>query len=336
MPGGSCTVAWRVASCSLPPIAVGGQVQISVTGRLPSDAAAEQLLNGVQVAPDVFTPTDTIRPVAPFGPIGPLPLPPAGGSSTPPGDVVRPAADVGVAKVATPDPLARDGRATWHVRTTNHGPSTATRIKIRDTLPARARFLRATGAGRCTVRGRIVTCRLRSLRAGRSAQTRIVARLRARRHAGPLRNTIVLDAAQPDPAAANNRDRTSAALAPRLTVRKTVNARTAKLGDKLTYTLRLRNGGPGTARNVVLCDRPGAGLMLLRAPRGARSQTGGLLDHPPDRSRPHRRSPSAGRRHLRQPPPRHQRRHGRIRGRPRRQSMRVIPVVLGLPPGVTG
>ena len=216
----------------------------------------------------MFTPPDTVPAPGPFGPIGPLPLPPAGGSSTPPGDVVRPAADVGVAKVATPDPLARDGRATWHVRITNHGPSRATRVKIRDTLPARARFLRATGAGRCTVRGRVVTCRLRRLRAGRSVQTRIVARLRAGRHAGPLRNTIVADAAQPDPAAANNRDRTSSALAPRLTVRKTVNARTAKLGDMLTYTLRLRNGGPGTARNVVLCDRPGAGLTLRRAPGG--------------------------------------------------------------------
>ena len=192
----------------------------------------------------MFTPPDALATPGAFGPIGPLPPPPAGGSATPPGDVVRPAADVGVAKVATPDPLARDGRATWHVRTTNHGPSTATRVRIRDTLPARARFLRATGAGRCTVRGRFVTCRVRNLRTGRSVRTRIVARLSARRHAGPLRNTIVVDAVQPDPAAANNRDRTSAALAPRLTVRKTVHARTAKLGDKLTYTLRLETAAP--------------------------------------------------------------------------------------------
>lgn len=51
-------------------------------------------------------------------------------------------------------------------------------------------------------------------------------------------------------------------------MRKTVNARTAERGDTLTYTLRLRNGGPGTARNVVLCDRPGRGLMLRRAEGG--------------------------------------------------------------------
>ena len=173
-----------------------------------------------------------------------------------------------MAKAVTQDPLARNGRATWRIRTTNHGPSTATNVTIRDTLPAGARFVRATGAGRCTAKGRVVTCRLGDLRAPRSVETAIVARLSAGSNAGTLRNSIVADAAQPDPAAANNRDRPSSTLAPRLTVRKTVNARTAEKGDTLTYTLRLRNGGPGTARNVVLCDRPGGGLMLRRAPGG--------------------------------------------------------------------
>ena len=173
-----------------------------------------------------------------------------------------------MAKVATPEPLARNGRATWRIRTTNHGPSTATNVTIRDTLPAGARFVRATGAGRCTVKGRVVTCRLGDLRAPRSVETAIVARLSAGSNAGTLRNSIVADAAQPDPAAANNRDRPSSTLAPALTVRKSVNAGTAEKGDTLTYTLRLRNGGPGTARNVVLCDRPGRGLMLRRAQGG--------------------------------------------------------------------
>jgi uncharacterized repeat protein (TIGR01451 family) len=267
--GGSCQVAERTLSCALPEIAAAGRAEISVTGTLRSNAAARQLLNGVQLQPDEFQPSRPLPPFVPsFGPIGPLPPPPATGAATPPGEVVRPAADVGVAKVATPDPLARNGRATWHIRTTNHGPSIASNVRIRDTLPAGARYLRSTGAGRCTVRRRVVTCRLPRLRDGRSVETGIVARLRAGRNAGTLRNSIVADAAQADPAAANNRDRASSALAPRLTVRKAVNARSAERGDALTYTLRLRNGGPGTVRNVVLCDRPGRGLMLRRAPGG--------------------------------------------------------------------
>jgi uncharacterized repeat protein (TIGR01451 family) len=271
VPGGSCTVAGRMVSCTLPPIAVGSEVQVSVTGRLSSNAAAGQLLNGVQIAPEVFPGPDPIPPVGPFGPIGPLPVPPAGGSSTPPGEVIRPASDVGVVKVATPDPLARNGLATWHVRTTNHGPSSATNVMIRDTLPAGARYVRSTGTGRCRARGRVVRCRLGTLRVRRSVETGITARMGAGARAGTISNSIVTDAGQRDPVASNNRDRASSALAPRITLSKSVNARAAEMGDRLTYTLRLRNRGPGTARNVRLCDRLPRGLLLRRAPGGRRA-----------------------------------------------------------------
>jgi uncharacterized repeat protein (TIGR01451 family) len=269
VPGGSCSVAGRLLNCTLPPIAAGGQVEIDVAGRLSSNAAARSLVNGIQIGPEVFPRPGSTPPIGPFGPIGRLPLPPAGGSSTPPGGVVRPAADVGVAKVATPEPLARNGTARWHVRTTNHGPSTATNLTIRDTLPAGARFLRTRGAGRCHVRGRVVTCRLGNLLGGRSLVTDVVARLGARGNAATLRNVIVADARQRDPAAANNRDRARSSLAPRLRLSKATGARTAERGDRLTYTLRLRNGGPSVARNVRLCDRPRRGLTITQAP-GAR------------------------------------------------------------------
>jgi uncharacterized repeat protein (TIGR01451 family) len=273
VPGGSCNAADGTLVCSLPPIAAGGQVEIAVTGTLGRGRAGAQLFNGVEVQPDTFVPPGRRLgpPPAPSFPPAPGPplAPPAPSSaSTEPGDVVGPAADVGIVKVATADPLPRNGTATWFVQLTNHGPSRATDVTIRDTLPAGARFLRATGAGRCSAKQRVVTCRLGDLRVGRSVRTQIVVRLGSGGNAGTLRNAIVADAAQADHASANNRDRARSSLAPRLTLRKAVNARTAQRGDTLTYTLRLRNRGPGTARNVVLCDRPGPGLMLRRAPRG--------------------------------------------------------------------
>jgi uncharacterized repeat protein (TIGR01451 family) len=336
VPGGSCTIAGRTAGCALPSIPAGGEVQISIAGRLGSRAAAGQLLNGVQVAPDAFPPPLPSPPVGPLGPLGPLPPPPAGGASTPPGVVIQPAADVGVAKVATPDPLARNGRATWHIRTTNHGPSTATNLTIRDTLPAGARFVRATGVGRCTAKGRVVTCRLGDLRAPRSVETGIVARLRAGRNAGSLSNSIVTNAAQPDPVASNNRDRSSSALAPRLSLRKAVNARTAERGDTLTYTLRLRNSGPGTVRNVVLCDRPGRGLMLRRAPggrirRGAACWTIRRLARGSTVRRRVVASVTSGSR-----PRRRNVATVRFDGTRVARASRAIRVLLALPPGVTG
>jgi len=270
VPGGSCTVDGATASCALPPIPVGGEVQIALSGTLGARSAAAQILNGVQVAPQAFPPPMGTPPIGPRGPRGPLPPPPAGGASTPPGVVVLPAADVGVVKVATPDPVARNGTARWHIRTSNHGPSTATNLRIRDTLPAGARYVRSTGAGRCTARRRVVTCRLGNLRAGRARATGIVARLRRGGGSGTIRNSIVANAAQADHVATNDRDRSRSTLAPRVTLRKLVNRRIAGMRDRLVYRLRLRNRGPGVARNVRLCDRPGRGLMITRAPGSRR------------------------------------------------------------------
>jgi uncharacterized repeat protein (TIGR01451 family) len=241
-----------------------------VNGRLPADVAARLVINGVEIEPEVYPRPEPIPPVSPFGPIGPLPPPPAGGSSTPPSETIRPAADVGVVKAATRDPLARDGLATWRIRTTNNGPSRATNVTPRDRLPAGARYVRGSGRGRCSARRRVVTCRLGNLAVRRSVETVIVARLRSGRNLGAIRNSIVAGGTERDPVASNNRDHPRSALAPRLTLRKTVDSRSATIGDRLTYTLRLRNRGPGAARAVRLCDRPGQGLTLRRAPDARR------------------------------------------------------------------
>jgi uncharacterized repeat protein (TIGR01451 family) len=341
VPGGSCSGANGTLVCSLPPIAAGGRVEISVTGTLARGRAAAQLFNGVQVQPDTFVPP------GPFsGPLPPPTFPPAAGpprippaptsASTEPGDVVTPAADVGVLKVATADPLARNGTARWFVQTRNHGPSRATNVTIRDTLPPGARFLRATGAGRCSANGRVVTCRLGTLRVGRSVQTTIVARLGSGGNAGTLRNSIVTDAAQRDPAAANNRDRTRSSLAPRLTLRKVAGRRTVERGDRVIYTLRLRNRGPGMASSIRLCDRPRRGLVITQAP-GARRRGRAvcwtirrLASGRTARRQVQVRVTSAVRPRLRNVAT------VRMSGTAVARAARVVQVLVGRPPGVTG
>jgi uncharacterized repeat protein (TIGR01451 family) len=250
--GGSCTTAGRLLSCALPAIPSGGQAEIQVAGTLPDGAGGDPLSNGVQIAAQAFVP------------------PPFPSTSTPPNEVALPAADVGVAKVGTPSPAARSGVVTYHVRATNHGPSTATGVTVVDRLPARVRFLGSTPARRCRAKGRVVTCRLGDLREGRSRSTDIRVRLRAGSRAGSVGNRISIDARQPDPAAANNRDRTRSRLAPRLVLRKSAAPRSAGVGETVSYRLRLTNRGPGTARGLRLCDRPGAGLALRRAPDARR------------------------------------------------------------------
>ena len=247
----ACNEAARLIGCTLPAIPAGGRVTVAVTGELRAGSAGRQLPNGVQVVPRAIV------------------LPPVPQAATPPGEVVvARAADLGVAHVGTDVPVARDGVVTYHVRATNHGPSAARDVVVRDRLPAGSRLVRAPAG--CAQKGRVVGCRLGRLAVRRQRVLQLVARLDRRGGARSIVSTASVDGALPDRVTANDRDRSRAALAPRLALRITPSRRTAAVGDLVTYTLRLTNRGPGTAAAVRLCTRPGQGLALPGSP-GARS-----------------------------------------------------------------
>ena len=247
VPGGSCATAGRLVSCRLPAIPAGGQAQVNIEGSLPGDSGGDPVPLGVQIYTRTYVP------------------PPFPTAATAPTDVALPAADVGVAKIGTPAPAARNGRLTYRLRATNNGPSTATNVVIRDRLAAGTKFVRASG-GNCKASKGVVRCTIRRIRNDRSIELNIVTRLAAKSSAREVTNRVRISAAQPDPATANNRDRTGSALAPRVVLSKTAGAARAGIGDTVSYRLKLTNRGPGTARSIRLCDRPGAGLTIRRAP----------------------------------------------------------------------
>ncbi len=142
VPGGSCSTAGRLVGCTLPPLAPGASTQVEVTGTLGASAGGEPLANGFQLTPDAF-----LRQAPPS-------------EATPPSDVALPAADVGRGQGRHAAPAARRGRLVWHVRATNSGPSTATKVVVRDRLPAGARFAGSVPGRLCDARGRRVTCRV--------------------------------------------------------------------------------------------------------------------------------------------------------------------------------
>jgi uncharacterized repeat protein (TIGR01451 family) len=139
-------------------------------------------------------------------------------------------------------------------------------VTVRDRLPAGMRYLSAKPAKQCSAKGRTITCRLGEIGNNRSKEIAVRVRLGNGVRAASIANNISIDAREADPAMANNRDRAVASLAPRLVLRKTAGRSRARVRDTVSYRLRLTNRGPGTARDVVLCDRPQAGLVLRRAP----------------------------------------------------------------------
>jgi uncharacterized repeat protein (TIGR01451 family) len=86
-----------------------------------------------------------------------------------------------------------------------------------------------------------------------------------------LVNRATVRGALADRVSSNNTDRAVATAGPRLVLRNTAARTSVRPGHAIAYTLVLRNAGPGTARRIVLCDTPGTGLHIARAPRAKRA-----------------------------------------------------------------
>ncbi|MDQ4008506.1 MAG: DUF11 domain-containing protein, partial [Actinomycetota bacterium] len=120
---------------------------------------------------------------------------------------MRPTADLAVSMVDDPDPVVERNLVTYTVTVDNLGPGTTTNTTLVDTLPADPTFVSATTDDGTCVRdandnsGGVLTCDLGTLATGQQATVTIV--LEPRRE-GTIGNTATVDAAQADPATANN------------------------------------------------------------------------------------------------------------------------------------
>ncbi|MET7518168.1 calcium-binding protein [Streptomyces sp. NPDC005480] len=123
-----------------------------------------------------------------------------GGGTSPP----APTADLSVTKTG-PSTVTLGDRATYTVRVTNAGTSTAsaTGIALSDTLSGTGATLvsATTAQGSCTTTATSATCSLNTLAPGASATVTVVAEPRT---TGTLSNTATVRANETDPAAGNN------------------------------------------------------------------------------------------------------------------------------------
>jgi uncharacterized repeat protein (TIGR01451 family) len=88
--------------------------------------------------------------------------------------------DLDVDKTVHPRTVQVGDRQTFTVRITNDGSTRAERVRMRDPLPSKVRFIRASTSrevpGSCGIEDRVVTCRLGTLRADRTVTVKIYVR----------------------------------------------------------------------------------------------------------------------------------------------------------------
>lgn len=85
--------------------------------------------------------------------------------------------DLDVEKTVLPRTVQVGDRQTFTIKITNNGTTRAERVRMRDPLPSKVRFIRAGTSrevpGSCGIEDRVVTCRLGTLRAGRTVTVKI-------------------------------------------------------------------------------------------------------------------------------------------------------------------
>jgi uncharacterized repeat protein (TIGR01451 family) len=247
----TCTITGRRTVCTAPQVAVGQRVAVTLNGTISRDGAGADLSNQVSALPEqrVLLPTGTVAVAS---------------------EIAQPRADLSIRK-SMPAVVIPGRRATIAFVVSNAGPSPAENVMVLDRLPVgltavvngktteNATPIVATGAN-CAVRSRVVACSLGKLDAG----ARKVARIRVRvTRTGTFENTAVVGATTTDPNRANNR---STARTTTVTARKTANRRTVRGGQRVTFTITVRNRGTRTLSRLRVCDLLPPHLDRVSAP----------------------------------------------------------------------
>src|SRR5439155_1512590 len=189
-------------------------------------------------------------------------------------------ADLVVSKIG-PATVDAAQSLTYTITVTNHGPSDATSVVVRDTLPAGVTFVSASDAG-SEAAGLVTWPAVRSLANGASLSRTVTVTAPP---TGILLNVARADAAIDDPDSTNNNgsdpgNRVSTA------VHELADLKLAKTGlatvnaaQNLTYTITVTNHGPSDAATVAVHDTLPAGVTFVSA-SDAGAEAGGIVTWP--------------------------------------------------------
>ena len=174
-------------------------------------------------------------------------------------------ADLVVTKLASAAAVNAGDAVSYSVRVRNAGPSPATAVVVKDTLPANGSFVTGS-AGNASLANNVLTWpAIPSLAAGDSAVYSLSVIAPA---GGSMRNAAAASTATAESSTANNTAAVVTTInAADMTVSKSGPASAAP-GETITYTILVANAGPGRATSVVVTDTLPPGLTFVAAPNG--------------------------------------------------------------------
>ena len=154
------------------------------------------------------------------------------------------------------------------INVTNHGPSKATNVNITDSLPTGLAYV-TSGSNVTGVNGdiavgdgkEIVTWNFGSLDDGESVSVWVVVRITVE---GVFINNATVNSTE-NSSGTTNGTQIPSELNVDLEITKTVNTETARYGDVIIYTIKVKNKGPGNATGVNVTEIMSSHVKLIEA-----------------------------------------------------------------------
>ena len=174
---------------------------------------------------------------------------------------VAPEADLEIAKLVSQATSRANDIITWTIIVKNNGPDTAVNAVVSDKLPSGVVYVSDDSNG--AYNHNTGVWKLGNLAKGKSKvlhiKTKVIGTNRT------ITNFANVTSDTPDPDESNNKDNNTTKVGPvaDLMIIKDVNKDTVKVGDKVEFTIVVRNLGPDTAVNTRAYDVLPDGLKLI-------------------------------------------------------------------------
>lgn len=176
-----------------------------------------------------------------------------------------PGPDLVLTKTASAATVHPGGQLTYALEVHNNGQGRARRVTLRDVAPSGVFFQSAHPSQGCTVGATELVCHLGSLQSGGQALVSVSATVRTDA-TGTLVNEACVSERRKDRKPSNDCDSATVSVVPLpgidpgpqpvsdLRVQKHVSHASARVGQRLTYTITVRNAGPDAASDVRVID----------------------------------------------------------------------------------